>query len=217
MNDPAREDGVTLGLLQAIEQRSDVTQRHLADRLGIALGLANAYLRRCVRKGLIKVQQAPANRYLYYLTPKGFAEKSRLTAQYLADSLEIYRRASEDYARIYSDCEANGLSRVICCGASELAEIASIRARTARVEILGILDPDPGLETFLHLPVWHSVRAAAPCDALVLTALSRQAEMLDWLGNEAGPQPLLIPRFLGFLETHPAGRTRQHAVAAGEN
>jgi len=28
----------------------------------------------------MKIKQAPANRYVYYLTPKGFAEKSRLTA-----------------------------------------------------------------------------------------------------------------------------------------
>ena len=60
-----------------------MTQRHLADRLGVALGLANSYLRRCARKGLIKITQAPDNRYLYYLTPQGFTEKTRLTARYL--------------------------------------------------------------------------------------------------------------------------------------
>jgi len=80
---------LTLELLEAIEARSDVTQRHLADRLGVALGLANSYLKRCARKGLIKVHQAPANRYLYYLTPQGFAEKARLTGEYLTSSLDF--------------------------------------------------------------------------------------------------------------------------------
>ena len=92
---PDREEALTLEILQAIEARSDVTQRHLADRMGVALGLMNSYLRRCVRKGLVKINQAPANRYLYYLTPKAFAEKSRLTAEYFAYSFSFYRTASE--------------------------------------------------------------------------------------------------------------------------
>ena len=90
---PDREQALTLELLAAIESRSDVTQRHLAARLDVALGLANSYLRRCVRKGLVKITQAPANRYLYYLTPQGFAEKSRLTAHYLSVSFDFYRHA----------------------------------------------------------------------------------------------------------------------------
>jgi DNA-binding MarR family transcriptional regulator len=72
---------VTLEILQAIEGDSDVTQRRLAARLGVAPGLASSYFKRCAKKGLIKVRQAPANRHAYYLSPKGFAEKSRLTAQ----------------------------------------------------------------------------------------------------------------------------------------
>lgn len=64
-----REEALTLAILQAIEARSDMTQRHLADGMGVAIGLANSYLKRCVRKGLVKITQAPANRYLYYLTP----------------------------------------------------------------------------------------------------------------------------------------------------
>ena len=78
-----REEVLTLEILDVIQKQSDVSQRHLAQHLGVALGLANSYLKRCVRKGLIKITEAPANRYLYYLTPMGFAEKSRLTARYL--------------------------------------------------------------------------------------------------------------------------------------
>ena len=83
MSEASRDPGdpeIVLGLLTSIERDSAVTQRKLAGDLGIALGLANAYLRRCVRKGLVKVSQVPLNRYAYYLTPQGFAEKSRLTA-----------------------------------------------------------------------------------------------------------------------------------------
>ena len=88
--------GIVLSVLTSIERDSSITQRKLANELGIALGLANAYLRRCVRKGLIKMSQVPLNRYAYYLTPQGFAEKSRLTAEYLAASFNFFRRARGD-------------------------------------------------------------------------------------------------------------------------
>ena len=66
-----------LGLLEFVERNGAQSQRHIAAELGIALGLVNAYLKRCVKKGLIKVSSAPARQYAYYLTPQGFAEKSR--------------------------------------------------------------------------------------------------------------------------------------------
>ena len=53
------EDAIVLGVLDAIERNPSVTQRSVARELGIALGLANAYLKRCIRKGLIKVGKFP--------------------------------------------------------------------------------------------------------------------------------------------------------------
>src|SRR5215468_1944263 len=81
-----QDDQVVLGLLESVERNGAQSQRHIAAELGIALGLVNAYLGRCVKKGLVKVHNAPARRYAYYLTPQGFAEKSRLTVQFLSDS-----------------------------------------------------------------------------------------------------------------------------------
>lgn len=56
MNTNNKKDSLTLELLEAVNNESTITQRHLAERLGVALGLANSYLKRCVRKGWIKVQ-----------------------------------------------------------------------------------------------------------------------------------------------------------------
>src|SRR5438445_12112637 len=104
----AGNPGVVLSVLTSIEGHGAITQRKLAGELGIALGLANAYLRRCVRKGLVKMRQVPLNRYAYYLTPQGFAEKSRLTAEYLAVSFDFFRRARTDCAVLLRQCEARG-------------------------------------------------------------------------------------------------------------
>src|SRR6201990_2011902 len=91
---------IVLGLLESVERDGAQSQRKLASELGIALGLVNAYLKRCVKKGLLKVREAPARRYVYYLTPQGFAEKSKLTVDYLSYSFSFYRQARADCAQI---------------------------------------------------------------------------------------------------------------------
>src|SRR6202048_5194342 len=138
----AGNPGVVLSVLTSIERDSAITQRKLARELGIALGLANAYLRRCVRKGLVKMRQVPINRYAYYLTPQGLAEKSRLTAEYLAVSFDFFRRARNDCAPLFQQCEARGWQTVALYGAGDLAEIAILSAGETAVEVLCVIDPE---------------------------------------------------------------------------
>ena len=205
MNGQEREEALTRELLQVIDQNSDLTQRGLAHRMGVALGLANSYLNRCVRKGLIKIQQVPPNRYLYYLTPQGFAEKSRLTGRYLADSFHIYRRASEGYARMFAECAEKGLRRLVLCGASELAEIACIRAGEQPLKIMGIFDPDSERMEFLQLPVFRDIGSLPACDALVLTTLRQPETAFRRAQQGAGGTPVLVPDFLDFVHSTASG------------
>jgi len=131
---------IILNLLNAVERDSNTTQRHLARELGIALGLANAYLRRCTRKGLIKIRQVPLNRYAYYVTPRGFAEKSRLTAEYLTVSFDFFRRARSDAVSLLSGIRARGWTRVALWGAGDLAEVVILSAAEAEIEVVCVID-----------------------------------------------------------------------------
>src|SRR3977135_2721251 len=92
----AEKTRIMLGLLESVERGGEQSQRRLATELGVALGLVNAYLKRCVNKGMVKVSEAPARRYAYYLTPHGFTEKSRLTVEYLSASLSLFRQGKKD-------------------------------------------------------------------------------------------------------------------------
>lgn len=194
-----REEVLTLEILEAIEAKSDVTQRHLADRLGVALGLANSYLKRCVRKGLVKITQAPANRYLYYLTPQGFTEKSRLTAEYLSISFDFYRRASDSVVRGFRQCEELGAERVLLAGVSELAEIASVRVHDFALEIAGTYDPVNARIQFVGKPVWSSLAAATPFDVVLLTALTGCAELYRELAVELDASLIVVPEIVRSL------------------
>jgi len=88
-----------LRLPSVLENDSALTQRRLAKELGIALGLANAYLRRCIKKGLTKAKHVLANRYKYFLTSSGFSEKSRLTKAYRSQSFLFFARQKRNTRR----------------------------------------------------------------------------------------------------------------------
>ncbi len=138
----ARDDAIIRDLLERIDGDEEINQRALASELGIALGMTNAYLKRCVKKGWVKVRQVPARRYRYYLTPKGFAEKTRLTAEYFSDSLKFFRRARQSFERLYGDLMAQGVRRVILCGADELTEIAILCAFNQGIDVIGVVRGD---------------------------------------------------------------------------
>lgn len=193
---PDRDEERVLELLEAVGQRSDVSQRHLARQMGVALGLANSYLKRCIRKGLIKISEAPANRYLYYLTPKGFSEKSRLTAKYLAGSFAFYRQAGDSCARALGECEARGMRCVLLCGISDLAEVAALRALEMDVDIVGVYDPNTERRKFLGKPVWRSLSDAAPFDVCLLTDTQMDQGGLEQLLQDLGPKRVKIPDIL---------------------
>jgi DNA-binding MarR family transcriptional regulator len=198
VNTKQREEALTLELLEAIEQRDNVTQRHLASRMGVALGLTNSYLKRCVRKGLVKVQQAPANRYLYYLTPKGFAEKSRLTGEYLSYSFSFYRRASRSCAETLRECRDAGHTRVGLYGDSDLAEIAAVQAYEVGLEIACLCDATGRRTRFISFPVVHDPRAAPPLDAWLLTVVEGAAGAYEQAIEQGAGVPVYVPSLLGI-------------------
>ena len=193
---PDPEESLTLEILDTVQRNEQLSQRHLSRQLGVALGLANSYLKRCVRKGWVKVQQAPANRYLYYLTPMGFAEKSRLTAEYLSTSLGFYREAGDSCARLLDQCVANQWQRVLLCGVSDLAEIATLRAMERGITIVGFYDPASSRQQFLGKPVWRELQEIDEHDALILTEIAVPQELLTNITASAATAPMLIPDVL---------------------
>ena len=209
MPKPSQETGdpeIVLGLLTSIERNSAITQRKLAGDLGIALGLANSYLRRCVRKGLIKIGQVPLNRYAYYLTPQGFAEKSRLTAEYLTVSFNFFRRARSDCAELLQECAARGWTRVALCGAGDLAEVAVLSAGESEIEVVCVIDPARAGGRCVSVPIVGDLAAAqqqGAFDGVILTDTQAPQRRFDELianGPASGLSAVCVvaPNLLGI-------------------
>ncbi len=141
-----------LQLLNEVELNAAVSQRSLADKMGVALGLTNLYLKRLARKGYIKITTIPRHRIKYLLTPQGMAEKSRLTYQYMQYSLTYYRQMRERLKAVLTARAKAGAKRVVIYGTGELAELAYISLREMDLTLVGFVDGAEG--TFLSYPLW---------------------------------------------------------------
>lgn len=188
---------IMLGLLDAVEQDRAQSQRLLASELGIALGLVNAYLKRCVKKGLVKVRGAPARRYAYYLTPQGFAEKSRLTVEYLSFSFSFFRQAKTDCLDLFQSAKSDGVDKVVLVGQSDLAEIAALCATERGIEIVGVVQDGASQSQFIGLPVFASFEEMSNrFDAVLITDMTNVRETCEAAVVRFGAERVLVPKML---------------------
>jgi len=146
-----------LEILTAIEEGGPLTQRALAERLGVALGLANLYLKRLARKGSIKIVEFPRKpaarkRLRYLLTPRGVAEKTRLTYEHMSYALNLYRRARQRLRDALGPLSERGAKRIALFGTGEAAEVAYLTLRELGLEPVGVFAA-PADERFLGYPV----------------------------------------------------------------
>ena len=78
---------IELNLLSLLEEGKETSQKNISNNVSVSIGFINALIKKFVKKGVIKIQQAPYKRFIYYLTPQGFSEKAKLVNEYFRDSL----------------------------------------------------------------------------------------------------------------------------------
>jgi hypothetical protein len=199
--DPQRDlirSRIMLDLLESVERDGSGSQRARASEFGVALGLVNAYLNYCIKKGLIRVKKIPAKRYTYFLTPRGFAEKSRLAVTLISKSFHSFRLARMQYTEAFEKFHKRGVRRVVLVGLSELAEVAVLSAADTDVVVAAIIDPAATVERYLGLPVkssWKDVPGGF--DGAIITDLvdpaASRAAALAILGEDR----IAVPAILG--------------------
>jgi ribosomal protein S25 len=164
-----------LRLLEAVHEDSLVTQRGLASKLGIALGLANIYLKRMIHKGYIKCVNVQPNRISYLITPRGIAEKARLTYEFMDYSLHLYGEVRQHLREAMQDCAAAG-KRVAIYGSGEAAELAYLSLKESGMDPVAIFDHDGG-RVFLGMPVLPiAEHASVEYDLMIVATLDRTGQ-----------------------------------------
>ncbi len=93
-------------VLHLLEEKPHLTQRDLAERLGISLGGVNYCLKSLIDVGHIKAGNFKKNPdksvYLYLLTPKGIREKAQLTAGFLKRKMAEYQALKQEIESVQS-------------------------------------------------------------------------------------------------------------------
>jgi len=129
----------TLTLFNTVEKSPDINQRKLAQELGISLGLTNTYFQRVLKKGWVRAKQVKPRRWLYFLTPQGALEKSRLSLSYMHRTLESFRELKSKGDEQLRILHEKGVSGIHLCGEDDLTEILSFCFAGFKIELLSVI------------------------------------------------------------------------------
>ena len=178
------QDLRSLQILEEIGNTHRTSQRYLARKLNISLGLANSFIKRLAKKGYLKITTIPRKRVKYILTPQGFAEKGRLTYEFIQYSFSLYKEALKKFEDLLNGLEKNKVKKVVFYGVSDLAEIASISLKEMDIELVGVVDDAKKGRQFLDFTIRTTAELRElEFDRIIITTLESKELMVDKLLN----------------------------------
>ncbi|MGD9306877.1 MAG: winged helix-turn-helix transcriptional regulator [Desulfobacterales bacterium] len=182
----------TLKILEKVEQERLPSQRDLAKELNISLGLVNSFVKRLAKKGYFKITHIPRNRIKYILTPKGAAEKTRLTYDYIQLSYEFYKDARQKLQKIFIALQNQGMRQIIFYGANDLAEIAYVSLQETDIELIAVVDDLKVGKTILGFKIQEPIiLSSLSFDRILITAVNSR-EIISKKLSTRGISPHLI-------------------------
>lgn len=98
-------------VLRLLQENPEMSQRELAEAVGVSVGGIHYVLNALIDKGLVKLGNFTAaedkRRYAYVLTPKGIARKAALTRAFLVRKIEEYEALKEEIETLQVEMDAN--------------------------------------------------------------------------------------------------------------
>jgi len=187
------QDFKSLQILEEIDNTHSPSQRYLANKLNISLGLANSFIKRLARKGYVKITTIPRNRVKYILTPQGFAEKTRLTYEFIHYSFSLYKDAIKKVTDLLNDLEKKKVKKVVFYGVNDLAEIASISLKTMDIDLVGVVDDSKNGRRFLDFTIRTTAELREmEFDRIIVTALQSKETVIENLFTIQVPKEKII-------------------------
>lgn len=107
----SKSEAVGFSVMRTIQDEPQITQRELADKLGVSLGKVNYCIKALVDKGLIKIDNFRTSdakwRYVYVLTPKGIAARAALTSQFLEWKMREFEELKAEIAALKTEAKSD--------------------------------------------------------------------------------------------------------------
>ena len=173
-----------LNLLQELEKNPIVSQRDLSHKFGIALGVTNACLKRMARRGWIRIMNLDHRRIGYYLTPKGLAEKTKLTLRLVSWTMQHYSTLKDIIGERLLEMQNKGVERIVFYGVSDEMEIAYVTLQGSNLKLVGIVEDEDKInrkDVFgFELKRVDQIEVLKP-DAVLITSLIGQEEKKEKL------------------------------------
>ena len=175
-----------LNLLQELERNPIISQRELSHKFGIALGVTNACLKRMVRRGWIRMMNQDHRKIGYFLTPKGFAEKAKLTFHLISWTVQHYSTLKDIIGERLLEIQRKGAERIVFYGVSDEMEIAYVTLQGLNLKLVGIVEDEDKIdkkESFgFELKGINQIATLNP-DAVLITSLIGQEVKREKLGR----------------------------------
>jgi len=175
-----------LSLLQELEKNPIISQRALSNKFGIALGVTNACLKRMGRRGWIRITSLNHHKIGYFLTPKGFAGKAKLTLHLISWTVQHYSTLKDIIGIRLLEMQNAGAERIVFYGVSDEMEIAYVTLQGLNLKLVGIVEDEDKInrkEVFgFELKDIREIEMLRP-DAVLITSLANQAERTEKLAN----------------------------------
>jgi DNA-binding MarR family transcriptional regulator len=173
-----------LSLLQELEKNPIISQRALSNKFGIALGVTNACLKRMVRRGWIRITSLNHHKIGYFLTPKGFAGKAKLTLHLISWTVQHYSTLKDIIGERLLQMQNKGVERIVFYGVSDEMEIAYVTLQGLNLKLIGIVEDEERLnrkEVFgFELKGVNQIKTLKP-DAVLITSFTGQDEKKEKL------------------------------------
>ena len=183
----------TLKILEQVDNNKTSSQRDIAGELNISLGLVNSFIKRLVKKGYLKITSIPKNRIKYILTPRGAAEKTRLTYLYIQHSYNFYKEARQKLRDLYNDLENQSLTRIIFYGAGDLAEIAYISLQETGIQLVAIVDDTKMGTRFMKFVVTDPIQLETfAYDRILVTTINSRSAILEKIRQSGIPSEWVL-------------------------
>ena len=138
-----------LNTLLELKQNPSLTQRSLAHRLNISLGLTNAILQNLIHRGWIKAKKLTGRKILYLITPQGMARATNLIYDRFRETQNYYQYTKELLTSYLTDLYSKGKRRAIIYGTNQLAEITYLSLLDSPLKLHSILTDDLSKKKFL--------------------------------------------------------------------
>jgi len=177
-------------ILNALASNGRLSQRRLAELVGLSPSVVNEYLTRFLTQGLIEKEPLNARDFQYHLTAKGESHLSEMTVEYMREAFFLFSRGKEELAKHLVELQQRyGFRRVALYSAGEVTELVIHALSGLPIQLVAILDDDPEKQgrVMFGYPVMGAERSKhLGVDAIIVTTFRYRQAIMERIRHLTG-------------------------------